>query len=171
MAAKKLFSNKNDYISRGKMRENYRQDPTFQKNILGNSRVAKILVRPESQKRVHDLLLEKARDNRVDLQDINEVARKLEQGSVEGISSAKGHLLAKELLSNNLRRSMPSKPEPSNSLKKSANISEKNSSKKAPPAFFTYRTKSRSASTDAKDDKNKYTSFYDAMQSVNRNKR
>jgi hypothetical protein len=99
MAVKDLFSRSNKYISRKNMRTSFRNDPTFQK-IANDSRMKKIVHDPGSQKRMHALFLEKSRDGKVDVHDMTEIAHKLEDGKVSGISSAKGHLIAKEFLPN-----------------------------------------------------------------------
>lgn len=175
MGAKDLFSNKDSYISRKQMRENYRSDPTFQKKVLGNPRIAKILDQPGGQKKVHDLLLEKARDGKVDLCDMNEIARRLEQGKVEGISSTKGHLVAKEFLSGSLRKFAPEKT--SDPVLESRYKSERTRiasptghATKLPPAFFSSRVKALRTSTNSGKTKNKLD-FFDSMKNVSQNKK
>ncbi len=169
MGVKDLFSG-GKYISRKQMRENYRSDPTFQKKILDDPRMARILDSSKRQKKVHDLFMEKSRDGKVDVSDMNEIARTLEQGKVEGISSTKGHLIAKEFLPNSLRGDKTTKL--GNVMSPQKNMISLPNSKpaKAPSSHFTYQTKPRSNVSDAEKSENRYTSFFSAMQSVRRNK-
>jgi hypothetical protein len=169
MATKDLFSNKDSFISRKQMRGNFKSDPTFQKKVLGNSRAAEILNRPGVQKKVHDLFLEKARDGKVDVQDMNEIARRLEQGKVEGISSTKGRLVAKEFLSDNLRKYASEKSSQGKMPPGSQNTSDEKPKKLSPAFFASYKTKTGSNTANA-EDKNRHTSFFNAMRSVRRNK-
>ena len=174
MGTKDLFSNKDSYISRKQMRESYRSDPAFQKKVLGNPRIAKILNQSGGQKKVHDLFLEKARDGKVDLSDMEEIARRLEQGKVGGISSTKGHLVAKEFLSGSLRKFASEKTsdpviESRYKSERTKIASPTGQATKLPPAFFANRVKSLRASTDSGKTEKK-PGFFDSMKSVSQKK-
>lgn len=177
MSASKLFSSSKQYFSRKHMRKNFRTDPVFRKIMESSPALKEELDRRGELKRVHDLILEKAKDGKFDIHDARKTAYSLAHGQVEEISCAEGRSVARAIFPDSSRRYEHDKPESekgSDNISKSRNIRSSSRSdsvikaNKVAPAYFTYRSKSVAASSDS--GKNKKVSYYDAMQSVRRNK-
>lgn len=169
MAVKDLFSTRDKYLSRKQMRENYRSDPTFQKKILSDSKVANILDTSGKQKKVHDLLIKKAQDQKVSAEDMNEIARELSQGRVEGISSTKGQQLAKAFFPGGLKKEDSAKPKETRHFQPQNDLGEKTG--KNSHIYLTRRAKIGLGPSAGEKTKGRPASFFDAMQSVARNRK
>jgi len=142
--------------------------------------MAKILDRPAEQKKVHDLLLEKSKDGKVDVHDMRKIADELAHGRVEDISNAEGHSIARAIFPDSSRRyerevPKPEKDIPDTSAPQNARSNSQNKStgktSRLPANYLTYRPKSVSASSDSNEAGNKKTSFFDSMKSVSQNKK
>ena len=103
MNAKDLFSSTKKYISRKNMRGNYRYDPSFQK-IMSDPKIAKILDKPDEQKRFHDRLKEGAKDGKLDIHDMKKIAYELAHGEIQDISSTEGREIARDIFPDSSRR-------------------------------------------------------------------
>ncbi|MFH0930084.1 MAG: hypothetical protein V1814_02420 [Candidatus Moraniibacteriota bacterium] len=172
MGVKDLFSNHTKYISRKRTRGDYRYDPSF-REIMRDPAIAKVLDRPDEQKKFHDLLREKAKDGKVDVHDMKKIAYELAHGKVEDISSTEGRSIARAFFPESSRRYEHDESETIKSTDEDRTKTTKNSASqtmKVTPAFFASRAKSARTSSNSEKKENKKTSFFDAMQSVRRNK-
>ena len=177
MAVSKLFSKDTNYISRKHLRNNSQNDPAFHE-IMRDPAVAKVLDQPGEQKKFHDLLREKARDGKVDIHDMRQIADKLAHGRVGEISNTEGVQIARAFFPDSSRRYEHDAPEPEpgsgDTTSQNTNSSlQKYATKKTsnvPESYLIYRPKSVAASSNSKKIGSKKTSFFDAMRSVRRNK-
>jgi len=165
MSLKNLFTG-GKTISRKNLRKNYRQDPTFRK-IINDPEIKKVLDQPEEQRELHDMIMEKSTKGSLKSDDVRIVFDELaHKGKGGHISREEGRRVAARVFTDSSRRYKSKKQVPA----KDTNIAAKPST--VSPAYFAYRAKSRnSAPPDADKDGNKYSSFYDAMRSVRRNKK
>lgn len=181
MGVKDLFSHGRT-ISRKFLRKNYRQDPTFQK-MMNDPEIKKAIDRPEEQRELHNMLMEQAGRGPLKGDDMRIVFDKLaRKGKGEHISSEEGRKVAARVFTDSSRRYKSEKPDPAKISNNTAEvyndrptknpaISQESQSGKVPPAYFTYRSKSVSASTDSEKPTEKKTSFFDALRSMARNQK
>lgn len=94
------------------MRENYRNDPVFQKIIMSNPEIAEALKHPDEQRKFHQLIMEKAKDGKVDFHDMQQIAFDITHGKVDDISNAEGRRVAAAIIPDSSRRYRASDPEP-----------------------------------------------------------
>lgn len=179
MAVSKLFSKDKNYISGKRIRNNYQNDPAFHE-IMRDPVIAKVLDQPGEQKKFHDLLREKARDGKVDIHDMRQIADKLAHGRVAEISGTEGVEIARAFFPDSSRRyehdasepeKNPNAPKKSLSSGPNSKIQSVGKTSNVPATYLTYRPKSVDASSDSIGAKNKKTSFFDSMRSVSRNKK
>src|SRR4030042_2208613 len=149
MGIKKLFSSSKKFISRKRMRGNYRHDPGFQE-IMRDPVVGKTLDRPAEQKKFHDRLIEKAADSKLDPHDMRKIAYEAAHGKIEGISNTEGRLIAKAFFPDSSRRyesdktkseKSPDSISCSENRQSNSENSSAGKSKKVSPAYFAYRIK------------------------------
>lgn len=170
MAFRDLFSH-GKKISRKNLRNDYRKDRLFQKEVAGNPSLKAILDRPEELKEFHDKLVKKADHGPLKGDDIREVMYDLAHGEGKNISSEEGRKVASEIFPDSSRRYRAEKPdlaktEVSEKKKAAGNISANIRSRKAAPTYLAYRISSRFASSDPKGGEKKKYSYFDTLRKI-----
>ena len=180
MSIKKLFTG-GKTISRKFLRKNYRQDSTFQR-IMGDSEIKKVLDRPEEQRELHSMIMEKAAKGSLKGDDVRIVFDALaHKGKGEHISREEGRRIAARVFTDSSRRYKSEKPGLAESTSYAAKSNNSRSTDKAgssspsqpekvSPTYSTYRAKPFRDPSNTNGAEDRKSSFSDAMRSVNRNR-
>lgn len=157
------------------MRENYRNDPVFQKIIMSNPEIAEALKHPDEQRKFHQLIMEKAKDGKVDFHDMQQIAFDITHGKVDDISNAEGRRVAAAIIPDSSRRYRASDPEPA---KKTVSAAKDDKIAPAPegdpagkpakvlPAYYVLRARGRQASYQSSLSEDKKRSYFDTLRKI-----